>query len=83
MWSGKRSITYNRTLCISGFGKRCKSGRNSRETQIPTRWIDQGANQALILAETPYRQLAGRDRGSVEGALYRQDQLAENAQKRV
>lgn len=31
----------------------------TRETQIPTRWIDQGANQALILAETPYRQLAG------------------------
>jgi hypothetical protein len=31
----------------------------TRETQIPTRWIDQGANQAIILAETPYRQLAG------------------------
>ena len=32
----------------------------TRETQIPTRWIDQGANQAIILSETPYRQLAGR-----------------------
>jgi hypothetical protein len=31
----------------------------TRETQIPTRWIDQGANKAIILAETPYRQLAG------------------------
>ena len=31
----------------------------TRDTQIPTRWIDQGANQAIILAETPYRQLAG------------------------
>jgi hypothetical protein len=31
----------------------------TRETQIPTRWIDQGANSAIILAETPYRQLAG------------------------
>jgi len=31
----------------------------TRETQIPTRWIDQGAVQALVLAETPYRQLAG------------------------
>jgi hypothetical protein len=31
----------------------------TRETQIPTRWIDQGANAALILATTPYRQLAG------------------------
>ncbi len=32
----------------------------TRGTQIPTRWIDQGANQAIILAETPYRQLAGQ-----------------------
>ena len=31
----------------------------TRGTQIPTRWIDQGANSAIILAETPYRQLAG------------------------
>lgn len=31
----------------------------TRDTQIPTRWIDQGANQAVILAQTPYRQLAG------------------------
>lgn len=31
----------------------------TRSTQIPTRWIDQGANRAIILAETPYRQIAG------------------------
>ncbi len=31
----------------------------TRETQIPTRWIDQGASSAIILAEVPYRQLAG------------------------
>lgn len=31
----------------------------TRKTQIPTRWIDQGAHEALILAETPYRQAAG------------------------
>jgi len=31
----------------------------TRVDQIPTRWIDQGANQAILLAETPYRQLAG------------------------
>lgn len=31
----------------------------TRETQIPTRWIDQGAVEAIILAEVPYRQLAG------------------------
>jgi len=31
----------------------------TRDTQVPTRWIDQGASEAIILAEVPYRQLAG------------------------
>ena len=31
----------------------------TRGTQIPTRWIDQGASAAIILAEVPYRQLSG------------------------
>ena len=31
----------------------------TRDQQIPTRWIDQGAWQAIRLAEVPYRQLAG------------------------
>lgn len=31
----------------------------TRKTQVPTRWIDQGASQAIILAETPNRYLAG------------------------
>lgn len=31
----------------------------TREVQIPGRWIDQGAFQALKIAETPYRRLAG------------------------
>jgi hypothetical protein len=31
----------------------------TRDTQIPTRWIDQGAVQAIILAETPFRGAAG------------------------
>lgn len=31
----------------------------TRITQIPTRWIDQGAKSAIILAETPNRYLAG------------------------
>ncbi|MBK7553010.1 MAG: DUF2797 domain-containing protein [Flavobacteriales bacterium] len=31
----------------------------TRSTQIPTRWVDQGAVQAVIIARTPYRQLAG------------------------
>ncbi|MCF8465750.1 MAG: DUF2797 domain-containing protein [Flavobacteriales bacterium] len=32
----------------------------TRGTQIPTRWIDQGASSAIILAEVPYRQLSGQ-----------------------
>lgn len=31
----------------------------TRDVQIPTRWIDQGATEAILLAEVPYRQLAG------------------------
>jgi len=31
----------------------------TRKTQIPVRWIDQGAIKALLLAETPYRQASG------------------------
>ena len=31
----------------------------TRNTQIPTRWIDQGASKAIKLAKTPNRHLAG------------------------
>nr|WP_321450068.1 DUF2797 domain-containing protein [uncultured Carboxylicivirga sp.] len=31
----------------------------TRNTQIPTRWIDQGAWKAIIIAETPNRHIAG------------------------
>jgi hypothetical protein len=31
----------------------------TRATQVPTRWIDQGATAALVIARVPYRQLAG------------------------
>ncbi len=31
----------------------------TRSTQIPTRWIDQGATKAIVIAQVPYRQLAG------------------------
>jgi hypothetical protein len=31
----------------------------TRTTQVPWRWIDQGASGAILLAKTPYRQLAG------------------------
>jgi len=32
----------------------------TRVDQIPVRWIDQGAWKAIVLAEVPYRQLAGQ-----------------------
>lgn len=32
----------------------------TRSTQVPTRWIDQGAVRTIVLAEVPYRQLAGQ-----------------------
>ena len=32
----------------------------TRDTQIPYRWIDQGAIEALVIAQTPYRQAAGK-----------------------
>ncbi|MBL7972821.1 MAG: DUF2797 domain-containing protein [Prolixibacteraceae bacterium] len=31
----------------------------TRHHQVPTRWIDQGAGQAIILAKTPNRHIAG------------------------
>lgn len=31
----------------------------TRKTQVPTRWIDQGAHEALVMLETPNRYLAG------------------------
>ena len=31
----------------------------TRKTQIPTRWIDQGAHEAMVITEVPNRYLAG------------------------
>lgn len=31
----------------------------TRKSQVPTRWIDQGANQAIAIVEVPNRYLAG------------------------
>ncbi len=31
----------------------------TRKSQIPTRWIDQGATEAVVIAETPNRHIAG------------------------
>lgn len=39
----------------------------TRASQVPTRWIDQGAYRAILLAQTPNRHLAGK----IEVALKR------------
>jgi hypothetical protein len=31
----------------------------TRATNVPSRWVDQGASAAIVVANTPYRQLAG------------------------
>ena len=41
----------------------------TRTTQKPYRWIDQGAVEAIILAETPYRQAAGLIEVALKGYL--------------
>ncbi len=41
----------------------------TRAMQLPTRWIDQGASQAIVLARTPYRQLAGIIEVALKGHL--------------
>lgn len=46
----------------------------TRHTQIPTRWIDQGASRAIILAEVPNRYLSG----CIEVAL--KDHLSDRTQ---
>ena len=41
----------------------------TRQANIPSRWVDQGATQALILAETPYRQAAGLIEVALKGHM--------------
>ena len=52
----KKSIITNLTLFIWLLQIKLAENLN---TQVPTRWIDQGADKAIILAETPNRYLAG------------------------
>ncbi|MEX1000777.1 MAG: DUF2797 domain-containing protein [Crocinitomicaceae bacterium] len=41
----------------------------TRATQIPTRWIDQGASYAIKVAETPYRKIAGDIEVALKGTF--------------
>ncbi|WP_321514977.1 DUF2797 domain-containing protein [Marinifilum fragile] len=55
-WAKKNSLTPHYVyLAYSG---NLKVGV-TRESQVPTRWIDQGASKAIKLAKTPNRHIAG------------------------
>ena len=59
-----RDMTYAESHClISQYVYLAQTGTVkvgvTRSTQIPTRWIDQGAERAMIIAQTPNRHLAG------------------------
>ncbi len=55
-WAKKYSLTEHVVYLAVSSG--LKVGV-TRASQYTTRWIDQGAIHALIIAHTPYRQLAG------------------------
>jgi len=41
----------------------------TRKTQVPTRWIDQGAHEAIEIVETPNRYLAGITEVALKGHI--------------
>ncbi|MDA0939522.1 MAG: DUF2797 domain-containing protein [Bacteroidetes bacterium] len=41
----------------------------TRSTNVPSRWVDQGAVGALVVAHAPYRQLAGEMEVALKGVL--------------
>lgn len=59
-----RNMEWSKTHCLTNqhvymsFTGNLKIGV-TRNTQIPTRWVDQGATKAIILCTTPNRYLAG------------------------
>jgi len=55
-WEMKNHMTPHTVYLAQTAGVKVGVTRN---TQIPTRWMDQGAIKAIRLAETPYRQAAG------------------------
>lgn len=55
-WAREHDLIYHYVyLAVSG---ELKVGV-TRHHQVPTRWIDQGASEAIILAKTPNRHIAG------------------------
>lgn len=55
-WSKKNSLIPHYVYLANTGEVKIGVTRNS---QIPTRWIDQGADNAIILAKTPNRHIAG------------------------
>lgn len=54
----EHTVYLSRTSAATATATGMKVGV-TRSTQVPTRWIDQGAVAALPIARVPYRQLAG------------------------
>jgi len=55
-WEMKNHMTPHTVYLAQTAGTKVGVTRN---TQVPYRWMDQGAVKALRIAETPYRQAAG------------------------
>ena len=53
----------------------------TRKTQVPTRWIDQGAVQAIPIVEVPNRYLAGITEVALKNHFADKTRLAKNAKK--
>lgn len=59
-----RDLTYEKAVQLQPHIVYLANSSNvkvgvTRKSQLPTRWIDQGAHKALVLAEVPNRYLAG------------------------
>ncbi len=59
-----RNMEWSLNHCLTDHFVYLASSSNikvgiTRHTQIPTRWIDQGASEAIIIAKTPNRHIAG------------------------
>lgn len=54
----EKSVQLNPHIVYLALSSEVKVGV-TRKTQVPTRWIDQGANAAIPLVEVPNRYLAG------------------------
>ena len=52
-WERANHLTH-----IGLFESNQPHGRRDTKTNVPSRWVDQGAVAAVVVAKAPYRQLA-------------------------